>query len=374
MSSRKNSFRVKLRGIALLGVVILLIVSFAAATASSWDVVASALDNPRGLAFGPDGALYVAEAGVGGPGPCISGPEGGEVCYGPSGAITRISNGSQARVLTGLPSLAGEDGSAAIGPTDVSFQGRVGYVIVGLGADPDARAELGDVGGGFGQLVQMTPNGKWRNFMDVAQYERDANPDGGEFDSNPYALVTRSGRNIIADAGANALLEVRKSRISTLAVFEDREVEAPPFLGLPPGTLIPMQSVPNAVTMGPDGAYYVGELTGFPFPVGGARVYRVVPGSAPEIFAEGFTNIIDLAFDPDGHLYVLEIAANGLLSGDITGALIRVESDGSLTPITVDGLGLVAPAGLAIGSNGDIYVSNFGIFAGGGEVVRIILD
>jgi glucose/arabinose dehydrogenase len=39
-------------------------------------VVADGLDNPRGIGFGPDGALYVAESGSGGPGPenCIQSP------------------------------------------------------------------------------------------------------------------------------------------------------------------------------------------------------------------------------------------------------------------------------------------------------------
>ncbi len=32
---------------------------------------------------------------------------------------------------------------------------------------------------------------------------------------------------------------------------------------------------------------------------------------------------------------------------------------------------LVTPAGLAFDQNGNIYVSNFGIFSGAGEVVRI---
>ena len=34
-------------------------------------VVMTGLDNPRDLAFGPEGALYVAEAGRGGDGPCF---------------------------------------------------------------------------------------------------------------------------------------------------------------------------------------------------------------------------------------------------------------------------------------------------------------
>ena len=38
----------------------------AAGQDSLWPVVASELDSPRGLTFGPNGTLYVAEAGVGG--------------------------------------------------------------------------------------------------------------------------------------------------------------------------------------------------------------------------------------------------------------------------------------------------------------------
>jgi sugar lactone lactonase YvrE len=130
-----------------------------------------------------------------------------------------------------------------------------------------------------------------------------------------------------------------------------------------------MQAVPTTVAQGPDGALYVGQLTGFPFPVGGARVYRVVAGQAPTVYADGFTNIIDLAFGPDGTLYVLEIATNGLLGGDLTGRLVKVRPDGAKTTILADPL--VAPGGLAVGADGALYVTNRSIFAGNGEVLRI---
>ncbi|MBN1528992.1 MAG: ScyD/ScyE family protein, partial [Thermoleophilaceae bacterium] len=146
-------------------------------------------------------------------------------------------------------------------------------------------------------------------------------------------------------------------------------VAAPPGIpDLPPQ--LPMQAVPTSVVQGPDGALYVGQLTGFPFPAGAANVYRVVPGRAPQVYASGFTNIIDIAFDRRGNLYVLEIAKNGLLSGDPAGALYRVSRRGG-APKLVVGEGLDAPGGLAISRWGDIFISNHGVSSGTGEVVRL---
>ena len=90
-------------------------------------VVAQGLDNPRGLAFGPDGGLYVTEAGRGGTDCVIPSPEGeGTNCFGTTGAITRVDvwHGGQRRVLEALPSIAAPDGSGGIGPSDISFGKR----------------------------------------------------------------------------------------------------------------------------------------------------------------------------------------------------------------------------------------------------------
>ena len=343
------------------------------AAAMSFEVIASGLNNPRGLSFGMDGALYVTEAGLGGSDPCITGGEG-TICYGPTGSITRVMNGEQVRFVTGLPSLAdpASGGFAAVGPTDVSPRLGGLDVVVGLGADPAARADLGSAGNGFGRTVRVLNSGIWAFNADVSAHESAANPDGGAVDSNPYSLtLVQNGLRAVADAGGNDLVAVFvNGRTETLAVFPDRMVDAPPFLGLPPGAKMPMQAVPNTVTKGPDGALYIGQLTGFPFPVGGANVYRLAPGSSdPEVFASGFTNIIDITFDQDGNLYVLEITANGLLSDDLTGALIKVAPDGAQEVLAMDGL--VAPSGLTIGADGAIYISNFGIFPGAGEVIRL---
>ena len=127
--------------------------------------------------------------------------------------------------------------------------------------------------------------------------------------------------------------------------------------------------MPTTVVLGPDGAYYVGQLTGFPFQPGSANIFRVSPdGGIPTVALSGFTNIISIAFGPNGALYVLEISKNGLLSGDPTGALFKVQH-GVRTELAAGQLSM--PGGLAIASDGTIYVTNWSVLAGGGQVLRI---
>src|SRR5439155_21027983 len=89
--------------LALLATLVVALAGASGAGAVSTTVVMSGLDNPRGLAFGPEGALYVAEAGRGGPGPCVF-LRGAPQCYGPTGAVSRLWRGGQERGATGLPS------------------------------------------------------------------------------------------------------------------------------------------------------------------------------------------------------------------------------------------------------------------------------
>lgn len=359
---------------ALLGLSSVLLAGSAAAQYSV-SVYAAGLDNPHGLTFGSDGALYVAEAGRGGNGATIVGGEG-PVSYGASGAVTRIFNGIRNRVVTGLPSLAGMTGNSATGLQDIAFVGNTLYGVVGLGANPAARTSLtaqGAPGNDFGQLIRLdTAGNTWQNVADIAGYEALNNPDVinphalPTPDSNPYGLAGGQGGTIgVVDAGGNTLLGVNSTNgaISTLAVLP----EVPNTLGFGPPTV---EGVPTSVVLGPDGNFYVGELTGGPFPPGGSTIYRYNPNTQQltPAFA-GFTTVTDLAFGPDGKLYVLQLDANGLALPGGTGGIFSIDPITQARTSVIDGL--FFPTGLTFGPDGALYVSNASILAGGGQVLRL---
>ena len=90
----------------------LLVVGASDAVAQTpYTVVMTGLDNPRGLAFAPNGALWVTEAGRGGSGPCAMNAAGENRCYGNTGAVSQLWKGKQSRVAEGMPSHALPDGS-----------------------------------------------------------------------------------------------------------------------------------------------------------------------------------------------------------------------------------------------------------------------
>ncbi|MFN5515351.1 MAG: ScyD/ScyE family protein [Cyanobacteriota bacterium] len=365
------------RKLATLGAVLAgLCLGVPGAQALGFDVLLSGLDSPRKLTFGPDGQLYFTEAGVGGAGPCLE-IFGAPYCYGETSAVSRWSNGVVETLVSDLPSI-GNNGIDVSGATDIAFD-SLGNALVLMGNTGQAPTDLfpgapeadQPVFGTVLRLDALTPGTGWTVISDPYSFELANNPDGGELDSNPFAL-TRGGNQIfIADAAANALLSAAEdgANLATQAVFPEQLVQNP---FAPPGVLVPMQAVPTAVEVGPDGALYVGQLTGFPFPVGGASVFRVDPTDGSiSVFASGFTNIIDLVFDPFNNLYVLENAANSLLSGDPSGALIRIRPNGARKPLLTGAEGLISPTGVALGPDNYLYLANQGDGAGQGQLIRL---
>jgi hypothetical protein len=340
------------------------------------EVVARGLDNPRHLTFSPTGDLYVVEAGKGGPregsgANCAEHPELGVFCLGFTGAVTKVRDDGDVRVLTKLPSIINGEGEV-LGPSDIAFTGGQKFVLsIGLGGSADFRAAFGDDGAQLGTLVSgKLKQGGWSLFADVLANEAAANPDGTDIDSNPVGLVRQGEGYLLADAGGNAVVRAsHKGTFTTIAVLPPGSALAPPFLGLPPGTQIPTDAVPTSVVQGPDGAYYISQLTGFPFEKGDANIWRVVPGQDPTVYASGLTNLTDLAFAPDGTLYAVEIATEGLLAGPI-GSLVKI-TPGASVHETVAG-GLSSPYGVAL-RGGAAYVTTCAVCIGDGEVIRVSL-
>ena len=307
-----------------------------------------------------------------------------------TGSITRVGGGSSRRVVTHLWSGAHRDGTQAEGPAAVVVRNSRYYVLFqDASVDAHGRNGLGPDAATAGDLIS-TPPGKAAPsvLVNLAAFEAARNPDHGAgpgaklgnpaIDSDPYAFVPYRGGFAVVDAAANDLLWLSPSgRLSVLAVFPTRREPLTKSealrLGAPASTTsIAVQAVPSSVAVGPDGALYVGELTGAPFAPGSARVWRVVPGRKSTVFASGLTTISDLAFDGRS-LLVLEIASKGLYAPASSGALIRIAPGGDRK--VVASTGLVFPTGLAVAGN-SIYISNFGLFPARGagkhgELVRL---
>src|SRR5438270_4906154 len=106
--------------------------------------------------------------------------------------------------------------------------------------------------GAHGALFRVS-KGSARKLADLQQYEVENDPagDGTDEGSHPFDLARMAGgKTLIDDAAGNDLLVANDTgRIDWVATFPEQNGA---------------QAVPTSVAIGPDGAYYVGELTGVP--------------------------------------------------------------------------------------------------------------
>ena len=314
-----------------------------------------------GLAVAPDGSLLVADSGSG---------------------IVELRNGvgNLAVVLPGVVDIA------PIG------RGNMFALVSGSETSP------------AGKLFRVS-RGEARELADLLAFEAAVNPDGGEIDSNPFDVaVLNGGKALVADAGGNDLLIVdQQGNVDWVATLPDELVptdnakslvgcpNAIPDLaficGLPP--MMPAQAVATSVAVGPDGAYYVGELKGFPGPLGMSRVWRIEPGTlhaqcgsspACSVVAGGFTSIVDLAFGPNGALYVVEFDEASFLAAELQvfygipglmqGGTVNACDLSSGTCSVLAG-GLPVPIAVAVDKNGAAYAAIASLIPGAAQVIAL---
>jgi hypothetical protein len=223
---------------------------------------------------------------------------------------------------------------------------------------------------------------------DPDPFDQDQPPIPGE--SNPYGLtIAKNGDALVADAANNDIVRVEPDGTAfTVARFDlelistaDVPPEAQPPGGLPPQ--LTAEAVPTSVTIGPDGAIYVGQLMGFPFKTGSSHVWRIdedangalcsvnTPDPACTVFQSGLTAIQDIAFGKDGTLYVYELAAGGVFpfeAGLAPGGtfppavLLAIDDEGDQHELATGELS--QPGGVIVGRGGKVYVTD-GMFTDG---------
>jgi hypothetical protein len=182
---------------------------------------------------------------------------------------------------------------------------------------------------------------------------------------------------LVADAGGNDLLVVtRQGDVKALATFPG-EILADPPIPFP----FPVDAVPTSVAVGRNG-YYVGELKGFPSPVGESRIWRVAPNAdgseCPNphcelVFDGGFTSIIDMVFGPDGKLYVAELDEAGWLAmeeGAGVGGTVNACDLRTLT-CTEIATGIPQITAMTFDAHGNLWITRNAVTFGEAEVVQL---
>jgi DNA-binding beta-propeller fold protein YncE len=199
------------------------------------------------------------------------------------------------------------------------------------------RAVPREVRSQMGRLIVVRPGIGKALGTDVHRIEFATDPDREGSVSNPYAVAVQGDAIYVSDSAGNDLLEVRGPDVRVVATF--------------PHASRGDQSVPDALAAGPDGALYVGEFTGGMQKPRTARIWRVVPGQAPTVFARGLTSVTGLAFGPDGSLYASEFWPSDV---------VRIAPDGTRSRL---GLGsLEFPGGIAVDADGAVFVADHTVF------------
>jgi hypothetical protein len=338
----------------------------AAPLSANVTVFASGLNNPRGLAFGPGGDLYVAEGGLGGtltttPADCTQVPSPvGPYSGGFTSRISKIGpDGVRTTVAGGLPSSQTSPmlGSLVSGVADVAFAGGRLYAL-----EAGAGCSHG-LAGTDNSILRVNADGTTTPVADLSEFLKShpvAHPNADDFepDGTWYSMVAVRGDLYAVEPNHGEI-----DRIDPATGAISRVIDVSASQG---------HIVPTALAY--KGNFFVGNLGTFPVTPGSESLFKVTPSGQIKTWATGLTTVLGLVAGPRDRLYVLEsMTAPGFPGpGELgTGQVVRIDPSGAQTVIAT---GLSFPTAITLGPDGALYVSNLGFGGpapGLGQILKI---
>ena len=324
-------------------------------------VFATGLNNPRGLKFGPDDYLYVAEGGVGGTnstaGQCtqVIPPIGPYKGSSTGGRISKISSkGVRTTVTDQLPTTQNAFAEVS-GAADIAFVGNDLYALIsgagcshGVSSMPNGIVKISR----NGSITLLANLSNWSLHHPVANPEEDDYEPDGDW----YSMVYMKGNFYAVEANHGELVKITPtgaiSRVIDISASQGH-------------------IVPTALAFNDN--FYVGNLNPFPIINGASKIFKITPAGNISISASGFTTILGLVTDKKDRMYVLQNTTGFPFPTPTAGSIIRVDRNGNKETIAT---GLSLPTGMTMGPDGNLYVSNVGFgptSIGGGQILKITL-